>query len=178
MKNFNTLKIVTAIALALGFASAQAATTIVASGGTLAVGTTVSASCSAFTIAGGLAFGPYANNNPTPVDATNTVTATCTSGTPYTMAIDPGLNYGGAGGGYAAFRALSNGTGGYLAYAVTMDTPAGAWWGNGVIPALGAVRSATGTGAPQTFTFAGRIPAFQPAPLGAYGDTLVASLTY
>jgi len=175
MKNVNTLKIVAAVALALGFGSAQAAT--ITAVGSMGVSSTVSAACSVFTVAGGLAFGPYANNNATNVDASNTVSATCTLGSPYTMAISKGSNFGLGpwGGGY---RALAGSGGGYLSYSVTQDNALGAMWGNGVDGSLGAVRSSTGTGAAQTFTYFGRIPALQAATVGSYSDTLVATLTY
>lgn len=173
MKNVNTLKTVAAVALALGFGSAQAAT--ITAVGPMGVSTSVSASCSAFTVAGGLAFGPYQNNNPTNVDASNTLSATCTSGTPYTMSIGPGLHLGSS---WVGWRALANGTS-FLSYSVAQDIPGGAnLWGDSSGNGTGAARSATGTGGAQTFTYAGRIPSMQPAVTGAYTDTLTASLTY
>lgn len=173
MKNVNTLKIVAAVALALGFGSAQAATIVAV--GAMGVSSTVSASCSAFTVAGGLGFAAYQNNNPTNVDATNTVSATCTSGTPYTMSINPGLHLGGS---WPGWRALQNGTS-FLSYSVAQDIPGGPnLWGDSSGNGTGAARSATGNGVIQTFTYAGRIPLGQAAVIGAYSDTLSATLTY
>jgi spore coat protein U-like protein len=179
MKNITTLKIVTAIALTLGFASAQAVTmnaTGTAMSTSLSATAAVTGSCSAFTSAGGFPFTAYASNSATPVDATTTVSATCTSGTPYTMAISAGSHL--SSGTWGGYRALIGSAGGYLSYSVTVATPAGAFWGDGVNGGLGAVLGATGTGAAQTFTVSGRIMAGQVATVGTYSDTVVASLTY
>jgi len=171
MKSFNTLKIVSAIALTLGFGNAQATTATA----NLAVGANVAASCSNFTAAGGLPFGAYANNNPTNVDATTTVTATCTTGTAYTIGMSAGLHYNASS--YVGWRALANGNS-YLGYGVYVNNPGNAPWGDGVNAPLGSVLSATGNGAAQPYTVAGRIPAGQGAVPGGYGDTVVATLTY
>lgn len=175
MKNLNTLKIVTAIALTLGFGSAQAAT-IVATG-SMTVGSTVAASCSAFAQGAGFGFAAYTNLSPTNVDATTTVTATCTAGTPYTMAVSAGTHYNAAGGMGGGWRNLQNGTTltSFLGYAVYQDAARTIFWGDGVNGSLGAVAPGTGT---ATYTLYGRIPANQAAVIGSYTDTVVASLTY
>lgn len=171
MRNLKTLKVLTAIALTLGFANAQAQTATA----TLAVGANVAASCSNFTSAGGLAFGAYANSNPTNVDANTTVTANCTNGSAYTIAMSAGSYYNSSS--YAGWRALAN-AGSRLAYGVWVNNPGGALWGDGLNAPLGSVLSGTGNGANQTYTVAGRIPAGQAAIPGAYSDSVTATLTY
>ncbi|MDO9010490.1 MAG: spore coat U domain-containing protein [Gallionella sp.] len=177
MKNVNTLKIVAAVALALGFGSAQAATIV--AGGTMGVSSTVTASCSAFSQGAGFGFAGYTNNSATNVDATTSVTATCTAGTPYTMAVSAGTHYNAAGGMGGGWRNLQNGTTltSFLGYGIYQDAGYTTFWGSGVggQGSLGAVASGAGT---ASYTLYGRIPAGQAAVVGSYTDTVVASLTY
>jgi len=173
MKNVNTLKIVAAVALALGFGSAQAGTMTI--GGGLAVGSTVTASCSAFTSTGGLAFGPYMNNQQANVDTTTTVSATCTTGTGYSIAIGAGTGYNMST--YGNWRSLTNGAS-HLGYAVYVNNVGNALWGDGPNAPLGSPLSATGNGIVQPYTVAGRIPGGQAAITGTYADNVTATLTY
>lgn len=175
MKNLNTLKIVAAVALAMGLGSAQAVT--VPAVGTMAVTSTVAASCSAFTQGSGFAFAPYTNNSATHVDANTTVSATCTLGTPYTMAVSAGANYSAAGGMGGGWRNLKNGAS-YLGYGIYQNAAYTTFWGDGVNGGLGTVKSGTGTGAADIHTVYGRIPSGQAAVVGAYADSVVASITY
>jgi len=183
MKNVNTLKIVTAVVLALGFGSAQAissGTAVNVGGlGLLTASAVVAPSCSAFTTSGTFAFPAYTSGQATNADAPAiTLSATCSIGTAYSIAMSAGSNFGLGpwGGGY---RALANGAN-YLSYGVYVGAPtANVFWGDNLHGSLGAVFSAVGDGTPQTVTSTARIYAGQAAVAGAYGDaTLVATITF
>ncbi|HKF49865.1 MAG TPA: spore coat U domain-containing protein [Terracidiphilus sp.] len=149
--------------MALGLSSvANAATTTTA---TFAVTANVAANC---TIAANpLAFGSYtgAVNN-----ATTTVTAQCTNSTPYNI----GLNAGTASGATVTSRQMQFGAN-LLNYKLTSDSAHAVNWGNtvGTDTVTG-----TGSGAVQTLTVYGQIPASQFVTPGAYSDTITATLTY
>ncbi|MDO8351658.1 MAG: spore coat U domain-containing protein, partial [Gallionella sp.] len=124
-------------------------------------------------------FAPYTNYSATHVDASTNVTATCTAGTPYTMAVSAGANYNAAGGMGGGWRNLANGAS-YLGYGIYQDAAYTTFWGSGVAGqgSLGAVKSATGTGVAANHMVYGRIPSGQAAVLGGYTDAVVATLTY
>ncbi len=194
MRTLKTLKIVTAIALTLGLATAQGVTIIYgnATGGDPVLGNAaqlmttnaavvasavVTAQCTAFTTTGAFAFGTYTSGQQANVDTTMQVTANCTTGSPYTMYISAGSNYNAST--FTGWRALSNGGTGYLAYAVYVNNPGNALWGDYLGSAgLGSGLSAVGTGSPQSYTVAARIPGGQAAPTGNYTDNVVATLVY
>jgi spore coat protein U-like protein len=126
----------------------------------------VPASCSV--AANNLNFGNY---NRAQLDATTTISATCTSGAPYNI----GLNQGAAAGATVANRAMTGPAANQLKYSLFSNTGLTTNWGNTVgtdtVPA-------TGTGVAQTFTVFGRIPASQPDPPGTYSDTITVTLTF
>lgn len=193
MRTLKTLKIVTAIALTLGLATAQGVTIIYGNTGVgsadplnaaqlmtansaVVASAVVTATCTAFTTTGAFAFGPYTSGQQANVDATMQVTANCTTGSPYTMYISAGSNYNQSS--FTGWRALTNGTG-YLAYAVYVNNPGNALWGDYLGSAgLGSGLSAVGTGSPQSYTVAARIPGGQAVPTGNYTDNVVATLVY
>lgn len=135
---------------------------------TFAVSATVSASCSVSATA--IAFGAY---NPTGgnVDTTNTVTATCTSGTAYNI----GLDAGGASGATVTTRKMSSGSD-RLNYSLYSDSGRSTNWGNTV--GTDTVAD-TGNGTAQGHTVYGRIPGSQTTvPTGSYSDTITVTVTY
>lgn len=170
MRTLNTFKLATAIALAVGVAGVQAATLIPAGFG---VSTAVTSTCT-FGATGNLAFGPYTSGQLTNVDTTTQVGATCSAGTAYQIALNDGANWGLST--YTSVRALSNGTGGFLAYFLMMNSVAGAQWGDNVHN--GGVYSGMGNNAGQLITVAGRIPFGQAAAPGNYTDSVIATLSY
>lgn len=169
MRTLNTFKLATAIALAVGFSTVQAATLIPAGFG---VSTAVTSTCT-FGTTGNLAFGPYTSSQMTNVDTTTQVGANCSNGTPYQIALSDGANWGAA---FPAVRALANGTGGFLSYFLMMNSVAGAQWGDNIHN--GGVYNGVGNNAGQLITVAGRIQFGQPAAPGNYTDTVIATLSY
>jgi spore coat protein U-like protein len=133
---------------------------------TLTVSSTLSASCSV--AAGALSFG---TDVPTPmaaaIDAATTITATCSTGRPYTIA----LNQGAGAGATEAVRRMS-GSGGTVEYSIYQDSGRTTVWGTGT-----AALSRTGTGLPQDLPVYGRMPIQNAAP-GTYADSVTVTVTF
>jgi len=113
----------------------------------------------------------FGNYNMVQLDATATVSATCTSSAPYNI----GLNQGVASGATVSNRRMTGPAARQLNYSLFSDAGRTTNWGNTVgtdtVPG-------TGTGSAQTFTVFGRIPASQPQPPGAYSDTITVTLFF
>jgi len=103
------------------------------------------------------------------IDSTASVSVTCTNGTAYTV----GLSDGGTGTG-PTNRLMVNG-GQQVQYGVYQDSGRSIAWGNtiGTNTVAG-----TGTGALQTITAYGRVPAQTTPAAATYTDTIVVTLTY
>ena len=101
---------------------------------------------------------------------TGTLTATCTSSAPYTIA----LNGGNDAATDPTLRKMSKGNE-KITYGLYRDSARTQPWGNssGVITAAG-----TGSGLAQSLTVYGRVPAQTTPSPGAYTDTVVVTLTY
>ncbi len=115
-----------------------------------------------------LAFGPYSGVQ---VDGTSTLSATCSTNTPYNI----GLNAGGATGATVTTRAMKGPATDVLHYSLFRDSARSLNWGSTI--GTDTVAS-TGTGAVQPFTVFGRIPAGQFVQSGAYSDTITVTLTF
>ena len=106
----------------------------------------------------------------TVTDATGTVTATCSSTTPYTIA----LNNGSSGSSNPAARLMINGTK-QITYSIYRDSARTLVWGS--TTGTNTV-SGTGNGSGQAITAYGRVPVqTTPAP-ATYTDTVIATVTY
>jgi spore coat protein U-like protein len=150
--------------LTLGLAStaANAATT---TNNTFQVTANVQATC--LISATPLAFGSY---NGVLNNATSTVNVTCTNTTPYNVGLDQGT----ATGATVTTRKMKNGAS-LLNYSLFSNSGMTTNWGNtvGTDTVTG-----SGTGASQSLTVYGQIPAAQYVTPGAYSDTITATLTY
>lgn len=103
-----------------------------------------------------------------PIDATAGVSATCSAGTPYTVAMGDGLASTGS-----MQRRMSHGAD-RMTYGLYKDVSRSSAWGS-----AGANRSsATGSGNAQPFTVYGRIPSQVTPPAGTYTDTVVVTVSY
>jgi len=136
---------------------------------TIAVSATALSSC--VVAATPLAFGSYSAATSTPTDATSTVTATCTSGTPYTLALDAGSTTGST----VAARAMANGAA-KMDYALYTTSGHTTIWGDGTNSTV--TQGATSAGLPAVYTVYGRVPANQYVSTGAYSDLVTVTLTY
>ncbi len=135
---------------------------------TFTVTATVLPTC---TVVGGvpLAFGVVTPG--TQRDGSVTVSATCTLGTPYTLALDAGTGSGAT----VASRRMTSGSD-TLQYTLYQDAGRTTLWGDGTGGT--SVRSSTGTGLTQSFTVYGRVPSNATAPVGSYTDTITVTATY
>lgn len=144
-----------------------------AAGGALQVGATVLVSCNVSGTA--LSFGGSIDPllTPGPVDASASLSVTCTHTTPYTLALNAGLNAGGA----ASFgsRAMKNGTHS-LPYQLYLDAGRGNVWGDSSNGS--GVYSGTGTGSAQSVMIYGRLPSLAGVAPGNYSDTVTLTISY
>jgi spore coat protein U-like protein len=133
--------------------------------GSVAVSETVPASC---TVSGtALSLGVYAGVATT---GTATVTASCSTTTPYTLSLAAGNNVS------SSVRRLGNGAGSFISYKLFSDAARSSAWGDGT--ALGSTVSGTGSGGSQTFTVYGQTLAGTAPTPGSYSDTVVVTVTY
>jgi spore coat protein U-like protein len=148
--------------LTLGLASSTANATTATN--TFQVSANVVSSC--LVSAPALAFGNY---NSTQIDATTTLTVTCTNNTAYSVGLDKGLNG-------AAVNSRQMKSGSYtLNYSLFSDTARTVNWGNTVGTDTVA---GTGNGSGQSIIVYGRLPGGQPLTIGTYTDTITATVTY
>jgi spore coat protein U-like protein len=127
---------------------------------------TVSATCSL--AANTLDFGTYSKVQ---LDGTATLSATCTSSTPFNI----GLNQGVFSGATVTSRKMTGPGSMFLSYKLFRDSARTLNWGNTV--GTDTVGS-TGTGTAQAFTVYGRIPASQNAGGGTYQDVITATINF
>ncbi len=118
--------------------------------------------------AGPLAFPNYTGSL---INATSTISVTCTSGTPYNV----GLNAGTATGATVTKRSMTGPAGVLLSYKLFSNSAYTVNWGNTVGTDTVA---GSGTGLAKSLTVYGQIPGAQSAPLGNYTDTIIATITY
>jgi spore coat protein U-like protein len=132
----------------------------------------IAANCtiSASTLAFG-AYDPIVTNAAANLDNTATLTTTCTTGSAPTITLDEGLNKAAGSTSTAPARQLISGAN-VLAYSLYSDSGRTTVWANTGV----ATPAASGTA--QTNTVYGRIPSGQNKPVGAYTDTIVATVTF
>lgn len=133
---------------------------------TFQVSATVPATCQIS--ATNLSFGNFTGAQ---VQATSTISVTCTDTTPYTVGLGPGT----ASGATVTSRAMTGPSSATLGYGLYSDSTDTTNWGN---TAGTNEVSGTGTGSAQTLTVYGLIPAgTMPIP-GSYTDTITVTVTY
>lgn len=142
----------------------------------IGVSANVAASCSisALPIAFG-AYDPLNTNSATGADvtATTTVTTTCTSGATPTLTLNEGVNKDSTSSPDEPVRRMVNGTDGtFMNYGLYSDT-------NHETPFKGTTGTAVAAdGTAQTTTVYGLIPKGQAMTVGAYTDTVTATVTF
>lgn len=141
-------------------------------GGSFQVGATILVACN---VSGtNLNFGgnldPLATSGP--VDTSSNLQVVCTNTTPYSVALNAGLNAGG-GSNFGA-RAMKSGNN-TLPYQLYLDTGHATVWGDG---ASSGVYHGTGTGSSQSLTIYGRLPSLNGVAPGTYSDTVTVTISY
>ncbi|MCZ2495461.1 fimbrial major subunit CsuA/B family protein [Xylophilus sp. Kf1] len=166
-----------AVALAVAtFASqSQAQSQALTATDNLAVSASVVASCT-ITASLPVAFGNYdpinANANDA-LDAVGAVTTTCTSGSEAVVTLGQGANAGG-GSDSSPVRRMVSTTGQFLEYALYSDSARQVTWGNSAPTGL----SITGNGGANSASVYGRVAAGQNVRVGAFTDSVVATVTF
>lgn len=101
-------------------------------------------------------------------DRTSTIAMTCTGRTAWNVGLDNGQNAAGS------LRRMRQG-GSHVAYELYREPAMTSRWGT----TIGTdTKSGIGTGATQTLTVHGRVPAGQTVPAGDYSDTITVTITY
>jgi spore coat protein U-like protein len=114
-----------------------------------------------------LAFGNYVGSL---INATSTVSVTCTNTTAYNVGLNQGTH-----GGSVTTRKMAGPGGALLGYSLYQNSGHSTNWGNTVGTDT---ETGTGNGALQPLTVYGQLPAGQIVALGNYTDTITATVTY
>ncbi|MBD2131755.1 spore coat protein U domain-containing protein [Sphaerospermopsis sp. FACHB-1094] len=139
------------------------------------VSATVISNCSISTTP--LAFGDYdplVTHATTHLDATATVTTTCSNGRGTYIRLGQGANAATGSTNVSPGRRLKNSGNGYINYNIYQNSARTTNWGNTVDTSP----NVTGTGSAQVTTIYGRIPAGQAADATTYSDTVVATVEW
>jgi spore coat protein U-like protein len=116
------------------------------------------------------AYDPVSANATAPLDGLGNVVVTCTKGAAAKVGLSVGSNAQGT------TRRMGQGTAAYLAYELYKDTTRQTVWGDTTDTALDIV--AAPSRLPRTFTVYGRVAAAQDATVGAYTDTVLATVNF
>lgn len=166
MKLSTIAKTLAAVSILVASLSATAGTATA----TFAVSSTIVSTCTV--TAAALNFGATI---PTPVnsnvDVASTVTATCSNTAPYTIAMSAGNGTGAT----FATRKMSSGVN-TVDYSLYTDSGRTTVWGDGTSGS--SVSNQTGTGSAQAVNVYGRITSGQTPAVGAYSDTITATVTF
>jgi spore coat protein U-like protein len=104
------------------------------------------------------------------IDATSTITATCSNAVSFSIALNAGQGTGAT----MASRKMSSGPN-TVNYTMYTDAGRTTVWGDGT---TGSINTLTGTGTAQAIPVYGRIPTGQSPALGTYSDTILVTLTF
>ncbi len=116
------------------------------------------------------AYDPVAANATAPLDGVGTVVVTCTKGAAAKVGLNPGANAQGT------TRRMLGGTAAYLTYELYKDTSRTTVWGDTADTGLDI--PAAPNRLPRTFDVYGRVAPAQDATVGAYSDTVLATVNF
>jgi spore coat protein U-like protein len=159
------------LALGIVFVSAPASAATTAD---VAISATVVSSCSITALP--VAFGNYDALSSTPNDASGSVAVTCSVGSNPKIWLGQGLNAGGGSTAAVPVRRMKNGTTNFLSYQLYQESSHSNIWG-GTDASSPAAATATDLN-PVTSTIHGRVPINQASTVGAYSDTVVATVNF
>jgi spore coat protein U-like protein len=164
----NVFTLACILVLAAGSAFAGTATSNMSVTATVTANCTITANAMNFG-----AYDPIVANAAAPLNGSTTVNVACTNGSPATITMDQGLNPAGGSTAAAPLRQMVSG-GNFLAYSLFQDNANTIVWGN----TAGTGVASTGTGVSVAVNVFGQVAAGQNVPAGAYGDTVVATITF
>lgn len=157
MKTLAKILLATGMAAALGAPAAAATQTA-----NLGVSANIAGTCSIGV--GSMAFGAYSG---AALNGTATFTVNCTSGIGYAISANNGNNF-------STTRRLTSGAGNFLSYSLYTEATRTTTWDT----TAGHTVLGSGSGADQTITVYGTIPATQSANTGNFSDTVTMTITY
>jgi len=138
--------------------------------GTFTVQATIASAC--LVTANLLNFGTYSPTNATALTGSSTINVNCTSGSPFTAALNVG-----SGGGAFTGRTLLSGSN-TLTFNLYRDNAYSQVWGDG----SGSTFTVAGTGSglltANTITVYGSIPISQDKPVGTYSSLITVTISY
>ena len=137
---------------------------------TIGVGLTIEDQCT-ITAPASLSFGTHGIIL-SDVNAQADMTIECTKETPYSIALDAGLNSASA---TSTTRAMKSGSN-YINYDLYSGSAGGTFWGHTV--GTDTVNSSSAAGADEVITIYGQVPSHQNQPVGTYSDTVTATIWY
>ena len=164
MKLMQRLLLLCAAAVAIPAWGATATTTMTVSG-TVVPACTISAAPMSFGTT-------IANPVPSNIDVSSTLNATCSTGTPYTVALNAGTTSGAT----LAARRMAGPAGNTMNYNLFTTSARTTIWGDGTGGT--ATVAGTGSGGAQSLTVFGRVPPQTVGASGAYSDTITVTLTF
>lgn len=116
------------------------------------------------------AYDPVAGNATTPLDGTGTVTVACTKGATAKIGLNAGSNAQGT------TRRMTQSAAAFLTYEIYSDTAHTIVWGNTATDSVDIPAAPNKN--PRNFTAYGRVASAQDATVGAYTDTVVATVNF
>jgi spore coat protein U-like protein len=164
MMNRKSILVLGILAASIGMVTVQAATTTT----TFAVSATVLTTCEV--VATPLVFGNYNPTDVSDLDAANTATVTCTTGTAYNVGLDAGTGSGAT----VSSRKMTSGTD-LLNYTLYQDAARTTVWGETI--GTNTV-SATAGVLPTVHNIYGKVVNGQNVPTGSYADTITVTVTF
>lgn len=119
------------------------------------------------------AYDPVSANASSALTGSGSVSTTCTNGSSVAIRLGQGSNADAGSSDDSPLRRLKAGSN-YLSYALYQDAARTTVWGNTTATDV----EITGSGAAQTNTIYGTIPAGQNVPAGSYSDTVIATVDF
>ena len=138
--------------------------------GTFTVQATISSAC--LVSATTLNFGAYNPASASAATGTSTISVNCTSGSPYTTALNVG-----SGGGTFATRTLLSGSD-TLNFNLYRDSAYTQVWGDGSASTYTVAGTGSGLLTANTITVYGQIPISQDKPVGSYTSLITVTVSY
>lgn len=138
--------------------------------GTFTVQATISSAC--LVSATTLNFGAYNPASSSALTATSTVSVNCTSGSPYTTALNVG-----SGGGSFGTRTMLNG-GSTLDFNLYRDAAYSQVWGDGTASTFTVAGTGSGLLTSNNITVYGQVPISQDKPVGSYTSLITVTVSY
>jgi spore coat protein U-like protein len=141
------------------------------SSSSLTVNATVSKNCTITTAPVNFgAYDPVTANATAPLDAIGTITVTCTKGAEAKVGLGVGSN------GQGTTRRMAQGAAAFLTYELYKDASHSSVWGDTLDTGLDVPAAPNRN--PRNFTVYGRVAQAQDATVGAYTDTVVATVNF